>query len=786
MSPAGRTATRVWALLVLIGAVIVARATYVTDLSAFLPRAPSATQRLLVEQLRAGPFAHLIMVAIEGGDERQRAQASLQLAARLRSEQAFSAVTNADPTQLQRDREFLFGHRYLLSADVTAHRFSVAGLRSAIGDSLDALASPEGLLLKALFARDPTGEMLGILDTLGAGGAPHATAGVWSSPDGRRALLLVQARAAGSDTDAQQAACEAIRRAFAAVAAALPQPGGSQLRLLMSGPPVFAVASRAIIKREVVRLSLISAVLITALLLAVYRSLPALALTLVPVASGALAGVAAVALGFGAVHGITLGFGVTLIGEAVDYSIYLFIQSGGDFQRAVWPTIRLGMLTSICGFAALLPSAFPGLAQLGLYSIAGLVAAALVTRFVLPYWSVRVQSVRDLTAVGEAAARVLRRLRPLRWVLVPLTLLAALALYVHRDALFSHELASLNPVSRSAQRLDDELRADLGAPDVRYVFVTRNPDRAAALAQAQQLSTRLGALLAAGVIGGFESPTRYLPPPQVQKARQDSLPEAAQLRATLKEAVAGLPVSAAVLEPFVADVERARHAPLLTEADLAGTSFAAAEDALLVREADGWAALLPVDLGAGDLPPDALVRLRGVAADGGAPATLLDLKGEADRLYTGYLSAALALALAGFGAIVLLLLVALRSPARVARVVLPLALAVLTVAGAFAAARRQLTILHVVGMLLIVAVGSNYALFFDRSSERPHEGSVPRTLASLLVANAATVATFGVLASSRVALLADLGSTVAPGTLLALLFAALLGLPGRQPAAARG
>jgi hypothetical protein len=35
MSPAGRTATRLWALLVLIGAVIVARATYVTDLSAF-------------------------------------------------------------------------------------------------------------------------------------------------------------------------------------------------------------------------------------------------------------------------------------------------------------------------------------------------------------------------------------------------------------------------------------------------------------------------------------------------------------------------------------------------------------------------------------------------------------------------------------------------------------------------------------------------------------------------------------------------------------------------------
>ena len=49
-----------------------------------------------------------------------------------------------------------------------------------------------------------------------------------------------------------------------------------------------------------------------------------------------------------------------------------------------WPTIRLGMLTSVVGFVTLLFSRFPGLAQLGLYSVSGLVVAAGVTRFVLP------------------------------------------------------------------------------------------------------------------------------------------------------------------------------------------------------------------------------------------------------------------------------------------------------------------------------------------------------------------------------------------------------------------
>ena len=111
---------------------------------------------------------------------------------------------------------------------------------------------------------------------------------------------------------------------------------------------------------------------------------------MLPVASGVLTGIAAVSLGFGSVHGITLGFGTTLIGEAVDYAIYYLIQAqalAGGWRHWVaggWPTVRLGLLTSVCGFAALVFSGFPGLAQLGVFSIAGLVGAALTTRFVLP------------------------------------------------------------------------------------------------------------------------------------------------------------------------------------------------------------------------------------------------------------------------------------------------------------------------------------------------------------------------------------------------------------------
>jgi len=143
----------------------------------------------------------------------------------------------------------------------------------------------------------------------------------------------------------------------------------------------------------------------------------------------------------------------------VDYSIYLFIQGAAHWRHAVWPTIRLGMLTSICGFAALLPSAFPGLAQLGLYSVTGLVAAALVTRFVLPGWLPRGFTVRDLSAPGERLARGVQKLRQFRSTLVLVPLLAGAILYAHRGTLWSRELSALNPIPAADQALDEQLRA---------------------------------------------------------------------------------------------------------------------------------------------------------------------------------------------------------------------------------------------------------------------------------------------------------------------------------------
>jgi predicted exporter len=785
----------IWLCCVVVAAVIVARAHYITDLSAFLPAKPTPVQQLLVDQLRDGPASRLILIAIDQGSAQARTAASVATANRLRRDPQFTSVNNGEPVNADRDREFLFQHRYVLSDAVNAARFSGKGLHAAIQDTLDGLASPAGLMLKSLLPHDPTGEMLHIIDQLERTASPATRDGVWISPDGTRALMVAQTLSRGSDTDAQERAIDAVRAAFAAAVRESSAPDAAILRLKLSGPGVFAVGARAKIERAAVRLSIASSILVITLLFAVYRSVPALVLGLLPVASGALIGIAAVALGFGAVHGITLGFGITLIGESVDYSIYFFVQScrvrqneatAPNWQQAWWPTVRLGMLTSVCGFASLLPSGFPGLAQLGLYSISGLIAAALVTRYVLPALLSSGFVIRDVAPLGARVARLLQPARRLRgWVIavscLALAALALAALHRHQNTLWNRELAALSPVSAADQDFDAKLRGDLGAADVSELVVASGPTLQSVLDGAERAGRALQPLVDAKVIGSVDSPANYLPSAATQEARRDSLPEAQLLRDNLRRATEGLAVDSDRLQPFLIDVEAARRAAPATAQDLQGTSLRAGFEALILHQKNRWNALLPLHAVSTTQAVD-MVRVKEALKSAQVnDAQVLDLKQESDALYASYLREAIHLSLAGILALIVLLLIALRSPLRVARVLAPLLLAVLVVAAALASCGVQLTILHLVGMLLIVAVGSNYALFFDKQARLHEVGSEPLTLASLLIANASTVIAFGLLSFSQVPVLVALGATVAPGAFLALLFAAILARPELSP-----
>jgi predicted exporter len=75
-------------------------------------------------------------------------------------------------------------------------------------------------------------------------------------------------------------------------------------------------------------------------------------------------------------------------------------------------------------------------------------------------------------------------------------------------------------------------------------------------------------------------------------------------------------------------------------------------------------------------------------------------------------------------------------------------------------------------LLLVVAVGSNYALFFDHQANHAEEQE--RTVTSLLLANLSAITGFGLLAFSQAPVLSAIGFTVALGAALSLVFSAVL------------
>ncbi|MGI9026984.1 MAG: MMPL family transporter, partial [Burkholderiaceae bacterium] len=561
---------------------------------------------------------------------------------------------------------------------------------------------------------------------------------------------------------------------------------------------------------------------------------------LLPMISGALCGLAVVAAGFGVIHGITLGFGVTLIGEAVDYAIYLFVQrarrvastcvdasakaNAGARASGFWATIALGVATSVIGFAALIFSGFQGLAQIGILSIVGLVVAASVTRWVLPALMPAGFTVRAMPRLGRALARSSARASILQWPVLALAIGACIVLFVHRDRLWSDDLAALSPVAQSDQATDRRLRSELGAPDVRDLVIVVAPDQESALAGSERVVAALAPLIADGSLVGVDAPSRYLPSSATQRARQAALPDDTTLRANFAKALEGLPFSRARFDEFFDDAAREKNGPLITRADLEGTSLATGTRALLSHQEGSrqWTALValrsPAALGGTSDAPRARIAqaLTPLRQDRGVDPTVevraIDIKTETQQLYVGYLSEAVRAA--GFGALAIIALLAfvLRDVRRLVRVLVPLALAVVLVAAAQVVIAGPLTLFHLVGLLLIVAVGSNYALFFDRRTriDRSLEAvAMPvedadktadkddagddaadavsddrALLTSLVIANLTAVIGFGVLGFSSLPVLHAIGTTVAPGALLALLLSAVFAATRARPNAA--
>ncbi len=180
-----------------------------TDLSQFLPRGASQQDQVLLSQVRGGIAARTLLLRISGAQpSADLADASRALAAALRNEEGFFQIANGETTlDASATDAALFNHRYLIGPPRDcADALTEAGLRSALQERLGELASGMAMLDKQRLAADPTACYRQLLRALVPQRTPNRQHGVWFSPDGRHALLVVITAAQASDLAAQRLA----------------------------------------------------------------------------------------------------------------------------------------------------------------------------------------------------------------------------------------------------------------------------------------------------------------------------------------------------------------------------------------------------------------------------------------------------------------------------------------------------------------------------------------------------------------------------------------------------
>jgi predicted exporter len=495
-----------------------------TDLLALLPkdeRRP-ALERALEVLSEQGARQLVLLVFVP--DDTRIGQATALLRAALRA----SGLTERDDFAVfPGDFYFPYRHGLLTEAD---QAWLVSSTPQAQYDRALALAhapfDPGGLAWQA----DPFGLFGNWLKSLGETSPVRPFGGeLMVEHAGRRYVVLVHTlpeSAFASDFQARlmnglDAAREELLRTY---------PGAELLR---AGVVLHAAAAARQAETEM-RLIGLGSLLGTFLLIGlVFRSARALRLIVISLFSGAIVALFACLLIFERLHLITLVFGASLVGIAVDYAILVFAQHLGSTEsvwarhRRLLPTLVMVLVTPVLAYLGLALTPFPGLKQMAAFAAAGIFGAwtsvVLFSPYLLP---------RTLPVSGRVGfiAHLLQRWPQWRgsgkqWgIMLVFLLVAAGGLFQLRTHDDIRSLFSGDPMLMAEQRRVSEI---MQMPSPAQMFLLHAENAEALLQKEERLLRHLRAFAEDGKIGGFGAVSRWLP----SRARQL---EARELQDTLR------------------------------------------------------------------------------------------------------------------------------------------------------------------------------------------------------------------------------------------------------------
>ena len=174
---------------------------------------------------------------------------------------------------------------------------------------------------------------------------------------------------------------------------------------------------------------------------------------------------------------VIISFGITLLGVCLDYPVHLFShttksQTPQQTILSIWPTLRLGVITTALAYLAMLGTGFSGLSQLSIFAISGLFVSLFVTRWIIPFWlqnNISESTHRYLTYLSQLNFTFNKKL----YLGLSIIFFCALIISNNFDSIWSKDISDLSPIPEQAKKLDKELRLSVGAPDVTHVFLLK-------------------------------------------------------------------------------------------------------------------------------------------------------------------------------------------------------------------------------------------------------------------------------------------------------------------------
>lgn len=748
-----------------------------TDLKLFLPEPSNKEERLLHYQLDNGASTDLIFIALSGLPPERLAEYNRALKDAISGLPLFHKVINRASELSQEGLDFVVQNRYLLSHRDLEDQFSVEGFKRALAERVRGLSSPHAALEKKYLRQDPSGEVINLLEDwqgkLSKHSKPEELHGVWFSRDLSRTLILAEMESEVTRLENQIESVGAIRDAFNDIK-------NPDLEITLTGPAAFAVESGEDIRADVRMLTWTAIAFVTAFLLLVYRSFPMLLLIFSPLLTGVAVATASILLLHGQIHGITLAFGITLAGVAVDYPIHLLTgltrRRGKDlgYVDKIWPTLKLGVLSTIIAYAAFLLSGFGGLQQLGIFTIIGLGTAALFSRWVLPlllrHDTERRQGLKFLHSLLTGFAYRVGAIRPV----VLVSGIAGLAVLLITDLPILHlDVDSLSPIKDSRRAEGKMLRGDLGYWYGGRMLIVSAENKERVLQRSEDIEPYLDQLIEQGTLTGYDMVSQFLPSMRKQQRNLEIISDADRVRKNLNAALQGSRFKPDVFAPFLNSIDQVADTGLLDVEELMKQDLGRRFESLIFDFEGGSAGVILLH----GVEDEQLVRN---FAEDHENVVFMHLKTSATDLVARSVER---VSLIMIGCVLLiygLLTWTFRSPWRPLKIMVPTFSAAIVTATLLVIFNCPLSIFHLISLLLVVGLGLDYALFFNRLPGNADEWNT--TFKSLWVCGFTTILVFGVLVLSQTPPLKAIGMTVGIGAFLSILFAAMWATTGEKRA----